>query len=240
MLEEITLYSYLYVRPQDTFYCKLGVTNSLGHRQRVYNTSNLIQVNFSSVYRILRKDRYLLDSYLKKEFKYLNIIIDSGTEYYSTRVEQLIEKVLINSNFEFKKLSREDIELLHPNRNFKFVLYKQAVSYLVENQIKSLREYAFFCNFHPRLPRDPSEAYKAEFISWFKYLSIKQDFYTLFEAQAKISYFFQINPKLKFLLDACEYRFLCEKLSELDPKFPPFDFWVEFYNLKNLEEIFRI
>ena len=112
-------------------------------------------------------------------------------------------------------------------------------------------EYYQLCKIDTRLPENPYDQFKNKFKTWTEYFNIDENYYDLHECKIKISQYIDKdtdlnNPKeINLMIQGNlkkytrELSILCEKLSEIDKKFPSDDMWVDYYKVKNLEEIFN-
>jgi hypothetical protein len=123
----------------------------------------------------------------------------------------------------------------------KIVSYDEAKNILNDKNIQSKSEYIERISVGDlklyKLPEDPEKTYRGYF-SWIDYLNIKGDFYTKEEAIKKSSEYIKLNPELKkFYLEITK---VSKNLNKLDEKFPPSDFWLEYYKIYKYEDIIKI
>lgn len=113
--------------------------------------------------------------------------------------------------------------------------YEKAKLIISKKNINSKKEYYKLCEKDNRLPLEPDEAFKGKFINWIDYLNIKESYYDLETCKNKVNEFLASNPIMNdhFL----NLSYICEKLCEWDSNFPPGEFWIDYYNIKNIDEI---
>ena len=115
------------------------------------------------------------------------------------------------------------------------ITYERAKLILLNKNIKSKEEYKKFCALYNlkyfengKLHMNPDELYPD--FNWVDYLSIKHEYYTLEECKAQIKKLMKKNIELK------KYRYdfnqLIKLLCEQDCKFPPYEFWINYYNIE--------
>lgn len=106
-----------------------------------------------------------------------------------------------------------------------------------EPKIKSKQDYYNACKIENRLSIEPELIYKGLFLGWIDYLSIDKIYYDITECKNMIIKYLNEKTELN------EYKFdlviLCNKLCELDDKFPPNDLWMDYYEM-DIIEIFEI
>ena len=112
--------------------------------------------------------------------------------------------------------------------------YDKARKIISEKSIRSKQAYYELCEHDARLPREPEEFFKGKFTNWIHYLSIEGEYYDLEICRRKVNEYLQLHPELRRNIDMSN---ICTILCEQDPLFPPNGLWVEYYNIKNVEEI---
>lgn len=126
------------------------------------------------------------------------------TESYDEHLTQMIK---------LKTIKRTDITYLKAKK-------------LIVN-IKTKKDYYQLCEIDNRLPKDPETTFKDQFLGWVDYLSIPREYYDLDTCKDKTHEYFVKYPELKkCLLEPID---ICKKLCELDPMFPPYDLWEDYY-----------
>jgi len=116
--------------------------------------------------------------------------------------------------------------------------YEKARKIIAEKNIKSKEDYYALCDKDNRLSKDPEVIFKAHFINWIEYLSIEKTYYDIETCKKKIDEWLLLDPELKQChLDLSS---ICKELCKKDPSFPPYDLWVDYYNIKDLRDIITI
>jgi hypothetical protein len=90
------------------------------------------------------------------------------------------------------------------------------------------------CKIDNRLPVEPNITFN-DFKNWIDYLSIERKYYEYDRCKNKINQYLIKYPKIRN-----EYLNLfniCLKMCEIDKLFPSSDLWIEYYNVKKLEDI---
>lgn len=117
--------------------------------------------------------------------------------------------------------------------------YEKAKKIISEKNIKirNKEDYNIACDKDIRLPKDPEERFKGKF-DWIDYLGISNKHYDFNVCVEMINKYIDKYSELK------NYHFelskICKKLCEIDENFPPFGLWVEYYKIKDLQEIIKI
>lgn len=127
------------------------------------------------------------------------------------------------------------IDKANINSRISFDKIKKIVS---DNNIRNKSEYYELCNKNDALPREPDITFKGKFKGWIDYLSIPTMFYDIDICKNKIAHYLEIYPEIK--KDHLDMQEVCKKLCNIDSLFPPYDLWVEYYNIKSLGEIITI
>ncbi len=123
----------------------------------------------------------------------------------------------------------------------KVITYEEAKIILKDKNIKSKKEYNEVISQEDlkdyKLSEDPEKTYRGHFC-WIDYLNIKGNFYTKEEAINKTNEYIKLNPD--FRKHYLEITIVSEKLCGLDERFPPSDFWLEYYKIGKYEDIIKI
>lgn len=122
------------------------------------------------------------------------------------------------------------------NRASLDITYEKARKIIADKHIKSKEEYYELCDKDNRLSKDPERIFKGQFTNWIDYLSIERRYYDLKTCKSKINELFSCHLKRHHL----ELSNVMSELSHLDEQFPPNGLWVEYYNVKSLEDIITI
>ena len=146
--------SYIYIRDNyfykdDNIY-KVGITNSITDRNSTYITGELYRGFYIKIYEfnVNKRKLHLIDKLLKKDFEYLNIYFDGGTEFYDRCIINVIEDFFIKYNFNFISITEDELKKLNRNTdiiNYKFIklskeLIKRSIGNIETNK-EVLRDY---------------------------------------------------------------------------------------------------
>lgn len=142
-----------------------------------------------------------------------------------------------NSNTYDPSLTR-DLRLRTDNRKSFGMSYDKAKKIISEQKIKNKEEYHKLCEKDCRLQVEPDIFYKETFKGWIDYLSIPRIYYDLENCKKKIREYMRINPTLKNYYHDTAY--ICNKLCELDSRFPSSDLWIDYYNIRQIKELIVI
>ena len=149
----------------------------------------------------------------------------------------------INKEYDFGELDEELTEKLKLNtvhRSSLGMTYSKAKKIINEKQfkIKSKDEYYKLCDKDVRLSKEPEKTFQDQFVNWIDYLSIERIYYDLEKCKSKITEYLSIYQELK--KEYLNLSLIAVELSKKDEKFPPSDFWVDYYNVKDLKSIIEI
>lgn len=118
------------------------------------------------------------------------------------------------------------------------ISYEKAKKIIIENNVKTKEEYNKLCERDYRLSKDPETIFGNNFTTWIDYLSIENIFYNIDECKEKIKNYLSRHDELKKYY--MNLSMVTNELCKKDPSFPPHDLWVEYYDLKSLEDIIII
>jgi superfamily II DNA or RNA helicase len=116
--------------------------------------------------------------------------------------------------------------------------YEKARKIIAESNIKSKEDYYKLCERDNRLTTEPELVFKGKFTNWINYLSIERVYYDLETCKDKIGKYLSTYPEIKKY--SLNLSFVSSELCKLDQLFPPNDLWVDYYNVKNLQDIIII
>ena len=176
----------------------------------------------------------LEDSTIIQKIKICNINILNQNQHYNQNQELLIESDELNECY--NKLI-EKLELSTIPRNKIGLTYEKAKKIIREKNIKSKKDYFELCERDYRFSREPEQKYLNEFTNWIDYLSIERIYWDFETCKNKIDEYLSFNPEIRKNIDL---SFVCEKLCEFDSMFPPKELWIDYYNIKDLDEIIVI
>ena len=118
------------------------------------------------------------------------------------------------------------------------ISYEKAKKIIIENNVKTKEEYNELCERDYRLSKDPETIFGNNFTTWIDYLSIENIFYNIDECKEKIKNYLLKHDELKKYY--MNLSMVTNELCKKDSSFPPHDLWIEYYNLKSLEDIIII
>ena len=176
----------------------------------------------------------LEDETITQKIKVFKVNIEKqNTKIIKKELNKIVEE-LNNYNEELtQKLRLKTTKRIALN-----ITYDKAKKIIVDNNIKNKKEYYELCEKDDRLSMEPEVIFKKEFISWIEYLSIERIYYDLETCKSKICGYLLLYPELK--QHHLNLSIVCKKLCKLDPLFPPNDLWIEYYNVKDLQDIIII
>ena len=119
------------------------------------------------------------------------------------------------------------------------ITYQKARKIIQEKNIKinSKELYYELCFKDIRLPSKPDERFKGQF-DWIYYLGIERIYYEIDKCKEMIDIYLKENPEIK--KHYLNLSLVCQELCKLDKSFPPNSLWVEYYKIKELNEIIKI
>ena len=110
---------YIYIR--DNYWYKyskvykVGITTSIKDRNNTYITGELYRGFYSKIYQINYNNDELrnIDNELKNHFKYLNIYLGGGTEFYNRTIINHIEDFLIQKKIDFIITTEDELNRIN-------------------------------------------------------------------------------------------------------------------------------
>ena len=146
------------------------------------------------------------------------------------------EKEMVDEFGEYDDELTQKLRLKTIKRTALTITYEKARKIIADKNIKSKESYYELCEKDNRLFKEPEIAFKGQFTNWIEYLSIERVYYDLETCKNKIFEYLLLYPELKSYI----LSIICEKLCKIDTLFPPNGLWVEYYNLKDLQDIIII
>lgn len=146
------------------------------------------------------------------------------------------ERIMINEFGEYDDELTKKLRLKTINRIALTISYEKARKIIADKNIKSKESYYELCEKDNRLYKEPEIAFNGQFTNWIEYLSITRVYYDLETCKNKVGKYLLLYPELKSYI----LSIICEKLCKIDTLFPPNGLWIEYYNLKNLQDIIII
>ncbi len=148
------------------------------------------------------------------------------------------EMIFIDNFGEYDDELTEKLKLKTVKRIALYITYNKAIKIIADKNIKSKKSYYELCEIDNRLSKEPEIIFKGHFTNWIDYLSIERIYYDFETCKNKIKKYLLLYPELKkYYLDL---SLVCNELCKIDPLFPPNDLWVEYYNVKDLQDIIII
>ena len=114
------------------------------------------------------------------------------------------------------------------------ITYKKTRKIIADKNIKSKESYYELCEKDSRLSKEPEVVFKGQFTNWIEYLSIERVYYDLETCKNKIDEYLSNETTIDF-----EFINITKSLKILDDMFPPYDLWIEYYNINDLTEIIK-
>jgi predicted helicase len=169
----------------------------------------------------------LEDKTINTKFKIYNSTHSNNGSKYNDKNE--------TDNFEYNEdITKQFILKSIPRENFT-ISYEKAKTIIKNYNIINLEEYYKICEKDNRLSINPKEFYN-NWINWIDYLSIdKNIYYNLDTCKLKIKKYRKI-----ITINLLNYYETCVNLYSHDAKFPPPGLWNDFYNLDNLNVLFKL
>ena len=148
------------------------------------------------------------------------------------------EKEKVDEIGEYDNELTEKLRLKTVKRTSLSTTYEKAIKIIAEKNIKSKEKYNELCEKDNRLSKEPEIIFKGQFTNWIEYLSIKREYYDLETCKNKVNEYLSIYPEMKkHYLDLSN---ISGELCKKDALFPPNGLWVEYYNVKDLQDIITI
>lgn len=152
--------------------------------------------------------------------------------------ENITTNETINELGEYDDTLTQKLRLNTINRAALSITYEKArVIIRGSGNIRSKQDYYDLCERDIRLTREPEITYKGKFTNWIDYLSIDRVYYDLETCKGKVREYLLTYPCIKRVLELSD---VCSKICKLDPLFPPNGLWVEYYNVKDLQNIIEV
>ena len=202
---------------------------------------------------ILNRDNWLENNYNNDLKKVREVIYQMGLEDETIMTKVKVYKIPINkagkkldnNTNTIDKFDYYDEELTQSlrlktiPRHALDITYEKARKIIQEKNIKinSKELYYELCSKDVRLPSKPDERFKGQF-DWIYYLGIKRIYYEIDKCKEMIDIYLKENPEIK--KHYLNLSLVCQELCKLDKSFPPNGLWVEYYKVKELNEIIKI
>ncbi len=112
----MALNGYIYVRFHESYdkydACKLGKTLNIPNRENGYIPGEILRGHFEIAFEVLYEKYSEIEVGLQNKFKEYNVKINAGTEFFKKEIVTKIEPYLLENNYKYKKLTKEDIKML--------------------------------------------------------------------------------------------------------------------------------
>ena len=118
------------------------------------------------------------------------------------------------------------------------ITYEKAKKIIADKHIRSKEDYYALCEKDNRLSKEPEVVFKGQFTNWIDYLNIERIYYDLETCRNKIEEYLIDNPEIK--KHYLDLSIISNELVKIDRLFPPNGLWVEYYNVKGLQDIIII
>jgi predicted helicase len=204
----------------------------------ILNKSNWLENNENSDFNKVREIIYqmgLEDETISQKIKVLNIEIKKNN---SNQKNNNNNNSLTNNDLGIYNDELTKSLILKTNKRTSIgITYEKARKIIREKNIKSKEEYYELCNNDNRLEKEPEIIFKGQFTNWIEYLSIERIYYDLETCKNKVYEYLLLYPDIKKNIDL---SFVCNELCKIHSLFPPNKLWIEYYNVKDLQEIIKI
>jgi superfamily II DNA or RNA helicase len=144
----------------------------------------------------------------------------------------------IYSEYDYDDELTKQLRLKTINRIALNITYEKAKKIIADKNIKDKKAYYELCEKDCRLSLNPEELFKSKFKNWVDYLSIDRIYYDFETCKNKVSVYLSLYPDIK--KNYLELSIICNELCKLDPLFPPFGLWVDYYNVNDLRDVIVI
>ena len=204
----------------------------------IINNSNWLDNSNNSDWKKVREVIYqmgLEDETISYKIKVFRVDIPPKSGPYKPRPKPN-PKPDVNSD-----LLEQELRLKTVKRCALGTSYEKAKKIIAEHNVKTKEDYYALTLRLNKLPDDPETAYKGVFTNWIDYLSIERVYYDLKTCKSKVDEYLDLYPEIKFAyFKNLDLAIVCSELCAKDPLFPPYGFWVDYYNLRDLRELIEI
>ena len=179
----------------------------------------------------------LEDETIAQKIKVYRVIVEKQRKKKSDKEPEQEQKTM-NDLGEYDELLTQKLRLKTISRSSLGITYEKARKIITEKSVSSKKDYYDLCDRDIRLPKEPENHFKGKFTNWIEYLSISRIYYDLETCKKKATEYLLKNPELK--KNYMNLSVVCSELCKMDRMFPPFDLWVDYYNMKELSNIIII
>ena len=162
--------------------------------------------------------------------------IDIEKQKPKTREKE--EREMVDEFGEYDDELTQKLRLKTIKRTALATTYEKARKIIADKNIKSKESYYELCERDNRLSKEPEIVFKGQFTNWIEYLSIERVYYDLETCKNKVGEYLLLYPEIK--KHYLDLQLLSNELCKIDALFPPNGLWVEYYNMKDLQDIIII
>lgn len=148
------------------------------------------------------------------------------------------EREMVDEFGEYDDELTQSLRLKTIKRTALATTYEKARKIIADKNIKSKETYYELCERDNRLSKEPEIVFKGQFTNWIEYLSIERVYYDLETCKNKVGEYLLLYPEIK--AHYLELSIVSNELCKIDALFPPNGLWVEYYNVKDLQDIISI
>ena len=154
------------------------------------------------------------------------------------KIREKKEKDISDDFCEYDDKLTQKLKLKTIKRTALTITYKKARKIIADKNIKSKESYYELCEKDNRLSKEPEIIFKGQFTNWIEYLNIQQIYYDLKTCKNKVDEYLLLYPKIK--KHHLDLSIISYELCKIDILFPPNGLWIEYYNVKDLQNIITI
>lgn len=148
------------------------------------------------------------------------------------------EGTILTEFGEYDEELTKRIRLRTLHRNELYPRYEKMKSILSKKNIQSTREYYKLCETDIRLPKDPKSVYRSSFKGWIDYLGIERKYYDIHTCKNRIQKYLRAHREWN--KNRLDLSYIAKQLKSIDANFPPYELWVEYYDVDDLRELIKI
>lgn len=200
----------------------------------ILNSEDILQNNNNQDLKKVREVIYqmcLEDNTIEQKIKVYKINIEKSKQ----EIKDSFKKNELDPFGLYNEELTQKLRLKTVKRISLFITYFKVVKILAEKNIKSKESYYQLCERDNRFSKEPEIVFKDQFTNWIDYLSIERIYYDLETCKNKINEYLNSFQQIKN--NHFDLLTIMNKLSNIDPLFPPCGLWLEYYNIKDLEDL---
>ena len=176
----------------------------------------------------------LEDETITHKIKVFNIDI----EKQKPKKREKEEREMVDEFGEYDDELTQKLRLKTIKRTALATTYEKARKIIADKNIKSKECYYELCEIDNKLSKEPEIIFKGQFTNWIEYLSIERVYYELETCKNKVGEYLLLYPEIK--KHYLDLSIVSNELCKIDSLFPPNGLWVEYYNVKDLQDIITI